>query len=218
MAQFKAYAKVEARCALDFACGAGRVSFEMSVFFGRVIGADFTARHLIPAYALLERGTCTYSILDASSQQRVGRLAEASNYSWDDTRNRVTFFQSDPANLHSHMTNFSLIVCWNTLERALAPAAVPPHLLSRLEEGGLLVIGGQYEWIEGRSPVKEYWDATASSRVGIPEEEMYKLLGAESAVERVGDPIDVVVAFPASDRVINVKKVYFTTYRKKVTH
>ncbi|RNF04048.1 generic methyltransferase [Trypanosoma rangeli] len=218
IAQFKAYAKVEARCALDFACGAGRVSFEMSAFFGRVIGADFTARHLIPAYALLERGTCTYSTLDASSQKRVGRLAEASNYSWGDTRNRVTFLQSDPANLHSHMTNFSLIVCWNTLERALAPAAVPPHLLGRLEEGGLLVIGGQYEWIEGRSPVKEYWDATASSRVGIPEEEVYKLLGAESAVERVGDPIDVMVAFPASDRVVNVKKVYFTTYRKKVSH
>ncbi|KAF8276327.1 5-histidylcysteine sulfoxide synthase [Trypanosoma cruzi cruzi] len=215
MAQFKAHAGVEPKRALDFACGAGRVSFELSALFSQVVGSDFTARYLIPSYAMLERGKCTYSTLESSSLQRVAKVAEASNYSWDTNRKRVTFFQSDPTNLHSHMKDFSLIVCWNTLERSSAPAAIPLHMLSRLEEGGLLVIECQYEWVEGGPLARESRGETSLPRKGFAEEEIYNLLGAESAVERVGEPFEVVVAFPESDSVVKLKKIHLATYLKK---
>ncbi|KEG14416.1 generic methyltransferase [Trypanosoma grayi] len=215
MAQFTAHAKTEAKRALDFACGAGRISFELTALFDNVVGSDFTARRLIPAYAMRERGNCTYSTVDPSSNQRVTHTVEASDYSWHATRERATFFQADPTNLHAHMKDFSLILCWNALERSYKPADIPPHLLSRLENGGLLIIGGGCVWSESGTPVKERFCGESARKEGLSEEEVYKLLGGEATVERVGEPIDVVVAFPEMHHAAKLKKVRFFTYRKK---
>lgn len=145
---FKRHAKdVAPRRALDLYCGGGRVSFELTPHFESVIGSDFTARQLQTAFTMRERGIANYSIVNDFGE-REARVVEASQYAWANTRERAYFFQADPSNMHAHMTNFDLIVAWNLLERTYTPRAVPPHLISRLNSGGILVIAAHYQYDE----------------------------------------------------------------------
>ncbi|EPY18740.1 generic methyltransferase [Strigomonas culicis] len=139
---FHQFATVAPRRAMDIACGAGRVSFELSPHFERVIGVEYTARRLNPAFAISERGECNYSVPSDATGERTAYTVQSASFPWGPTRHRATFYQADPTNLHAHLDHFSLIVCWNCLERSYRPSGIPAHLLSRLEPGGILVIGG----------------------------------------------------------------------------
>ncbi|ORC90164.1 generic methyltransferase [Trypanosoma theileri] len=215
MKQFKTYAKTEPKRALDFACGAGRISFELTKLFDDVLGSDFTARRLMPAYAIKERGKCTYSVFDPSKHERVACEIQSSNYSWDNTRENARFFQADPTNLHAHMKDFSLILCWNTLEKSYNPTAIPPHLLGRLNKGGLLVIGSRFALSDLNTSEEKPKDEDSPQYEGLTEEELFNLLGAEVTVERVGEPLKVKVVFLELDGVAKLKSVQLVTYRKK---
>ncbi|EPY36412.1 methyltransferase [Angomonas deanei] len=150
---FSKFAKVEPKRAMDIACGAGRVSFELTSAFQEVIGVDYTARRLVPAFAIRERGDCAYSVPTRPKAERRAVTVQSADFPWGSTRERATFFQADPTNLHAHLKDFSLIVCWNCLERSYRPSAIPAHLMGRLEKGGIIVIGGDYNWDNIKSHV-----------------------------------------------------------------
>lgn len=202
---FEEHSKAKGRRVLELACGAGRVSFELTKKFDEVMGSDLTARRLIPAFSLRERGAASYSV-PTEGGARVARQVSAANYDWNATRERATFYQADPSNLHAHMTNFDLIIAWNCLERSYRPNYVPNHLLGRLNAGGLIVIGGHFEWDEGNAR-KETWIT------GDKHEALMALLGGPSVVEPVGDTI-IFTAFPSSEAVADVKKCSFYAFRK----
>jgi len=134
---------------LNLLCGAGLGTFLLAQHFQEAIGVDFTARVLQPAFAIRERGMADYSVGShpaegADSLQRTAVHFDASREAptWAATRERAFFYQSDPANLHSHLKEFSLIVMFDVLSQGTtyAPSEVPAHLLSRLLPGGLLVV------------------------------------------------------------------------------
>lgn len=65
---------------MDIACGAGRVSFELTQMFSRVIGVDYTARRLVPAFAIRERGQCQYSVAARYHSTREAKTISASEF------------------------------------------------------------------------------------------------------------------------------------------
>ncbi|CBH10211.1 hypothetical protein, conserved [Trypanosoma brucei gambiense DAL972] len=215
MNQFRCCARTGPKRALDFACGAGRIAFELTSMFDQVVGSDFSARLLIPAYAISERGSYTYSIVNSSTSRRVEQTFKSLGYPWDATRGRAVFFQADPTNLHSHMKDFSLILCWNTLDRSYNPTAVPSHMVDRLVVGGLIVFGLDGVTDEVNEGKREQGGEETPKQVVFSENEIYHLLGGENVVDRVGDPTQLTVAFPASDSTATFRKVRLSVYRKK---
>nr|CCC89865.1 conserved hypothetical protein [Trypanosoma congolense IL3000] len=215
MNQFRCHAKTDPKRALDFACGAGRISFELTSMFDQVVGSDFSARFLIPAYAVSERGIYGYSVLLTSTSEREKRTITSSGYRWNSTRERAVFFQADPTNLHSHMKDFSLVLCWNAFDRGCNPAAIVPHMLSRLVTGGLLIIGfetGECEIVTGQV---ERQCEMLSKQDTLREAEVFQLLGGEAAVDRIGGPFEISVAFPVSVSAAKLKRVHLCVYRRK---
>lgn len=206
-ALYSKHGTLPARRALDLACGAGRASFELTSTFEEVVGSDFTARRLIPAFSIREKGNTQYSVL--SSNGRVPKTVDASSFPWGATRERATFFQADPTNLHPHMTSFELIVAWNVLERSYKPTAVPLHLLSRLQRGGILLIGGHFDFARSTAPKEQHLQGTADELLG--------LLGGSTLVEALdnGAAHEVYAAYPVSTTSASLKSVRFFAFRKK---
>eukprot|EP00796_Vickermania_ingenoplastis_P000837 gene837-475_t len=222
---FRSFGKVApggARRAMDLFCGAGRVSYELSAEFEEVVGVDFSARRLIPAFALKERGECEYLTDRGQAGKEAGHTVSAEGFAWGSgaQRERVTFFQSDPVNLHAHLSRFSLIVCWNCLEQSYQPSAVPPHLLSRLEPGGVLLIGTDGHFQERAKTHQRpgyVADAlvVAETKKVPPHDTIFELLGGAKAVERVGSGITTIpVAFMESSTSATVREIHFAAYRK----
>lgn len=195
------------RRALDLACGAGRTSLELTSLFEEVVGSDFTARRLIPAFGIREKGNTNYTVL--TSNGRVAKTVDASTFSWSATRERATFFQADPTNLHPHMTNFDLIVAWNVFERSYRPSAIPAHLLARLQRGGVLLLGGHFDYSQSSTPKDEQLQGTL--------QEMQQLLGGATTVDVLnnGAAAEVYAAYPQSETTAALKTVRFFAFRKK---
>jgi len=129
--------------ALDLLCGAGRASYELSLTFKEVTGVDFSARTLQPAYSMKERGLAQYSVVtDEATGARKAVLSTADGHEWASRRNDVVFYQSDPANLHAHLSNYDLILAFNIQDQSTSydPSVVPRHLISRLNAGGILFV------------------------------------------------------------------------------
>ncbi|CUG90323.1 Hypothetical protein, putative, partial [Bodo saltans] len=139
---------------------------------------------------------------------RVARAVDASAFPWNGTRERAYFYQADPANMHGHMSNFDLIVAWNVLERSYRPTAIPAHLLSRLNRGGMLIIGGHFEFNETLS-ARETWIT------GNKQDALVALLGGAAAVEVVGEPIVLHAAYPESETNAKLKKLVLIAVVKK---
>jgi len=128
--------------AMDVFCGGGRCSFELTTTFDEVIGIDFSARTLQAPFAMRERGLAAYSVVvDAASGKREAVVAEGKDFDFGapERREKAFFYQSDPANLHAHLKNFSLIVAFNLLEASTSydPATIAAHVFGRLNAGGM---------------------------------------------------------------------------------
>lgn len=219
---FKEHSLVPPTRAMDIACGAGRISFELTQTFQNVIGVEYTARRLMPAFAIRERGSCNYSMEILKTGERVLTTVKGDDYAWGPTRERATFFQADPTNLHAHLSDFSLIVCWNCLERSYCPSAIPAHLLSRLVKGGLLVIGGDFNWDNIKKTAEDadklgntYLSDSLVVAEGNRHENIFQLLGGTDVVERVGAPVTIPLAFPQNDEQGVIRQLQFMAYRKK---
>lgn len=153
---FKEHAKGrEPARAMDLLCGAGRASYEIAMSFKEVIGVDFSARMLQPAYAMRERGMATYSVVtDVATGARRGETVMAEGRPWAGRREDVMFYQSDPANLHAHLTNFDLVLAFNIMDQNTSynPRAVPAHLLTRINAGGIIVVAEPTQKVNANAP------------------------------------------------------------------
>ncbi|CAG9577830.1 conserved hypothetical protein [Leishmania major strain Friedlin] len=219
---FAEHATVPAERAMDIACGGGRVAFELTTFFQQVLGVDYTARRLMPCFALRERGECQYSVPNSANGERTAHTVKSENFQWEPTLKRATFFQSDPTNLHAHLSDLSLVVCWNCLERSYQPSAIPAHLLSRVAKGGLLVIGGDYNWDNIKKNAEDadkqdntYLTDPLITFKGNYQTEIFHLLGGSDAVEQVGEVVSIPVAFPKTEDTADIRVMELATYRKK---
>lgn len=216
-ASFEAFGKVPPHRMMDLLCGAGRVSYELSSTFKEVIGVDFSARRLIPAFSLRERGECEYLTHHGIPGKEEVHKVRSEEFPWHSSREKVTFFQSDPVNLHKHLENFSMIVCWNCLENSYQPSGVPGHLFTRLLSGGLLVLGIAKEF-------REHWNCIAGENFNDPlmggqgkkalHDVLFDLLGGVKVVERLGTSKVFRVPFWDSGKGTQTREVEFCVYRK----
>ena len=201
--------------ALDLYCGAGRVSFELTSSFQEVVGSDFTARKLMPAFAMRERGDTGYFArtvpnADAPTQRTT---VEAKAFSWASTYERATFFQADPSNMHAHMTNFDLIVAFNVLENTHSPYLVPRHLLSRLNVGGILVVASSFAWSEvcNVDPALSPLYAPDADHMQV----IRTMLTADGAAQEVPvDATEVTAIYPDSLSTGTVRTVKIAAFKK----
>eukprot|EP00758_Cryptobia_borreli_P004376 Tbor_TRINITY_DN4340_c0_g1::TRINITY_DN4340_c0_g1_i1::g.7774::m.7774 len=203
--------------ALDLYCGAGRVTFELTTMFKEVIGSDFTARKLVPSYAIRERGETYYNVPVGS--EAGGELTRftvnRSGYPWAKTYERALFFQSDPSNLHAHMTNFDLIIAFNVLENHYQPEAIPAHLVGRLNPGGILIVASTFDWQHIKKKYTQYKESILPPllRRGADHVlEIEKLIG--SHVSRIMEPRKYLALYPDSTTSGKVQTLIVTAYRK----
>ncbi|KAG5497292.1 hypothetical protein JIQ42_03776 [Leishmania sp. Namibia] len=219
---FVEHATVPPVRAMDIACGGGRVAFELTRTFEQVLGVDYTARCLMPAFAIRESGDCQYSVENSANGERTARTVKSANFPWGPTRERATFFQADPTNLHAHLSNLSLVVCWNCLKRSYRPSAVPAHLLSRIEKGGLLIIGGDYTWDNIKKNAEDadkkddtYFTDPLITSKGDLQKEIFNLLGGSETVEQVGEVVSIPVVFAKTEDTADVRVMQLAAYRKR---
>ncbi len=213
---FEKFATAKPLRALELACGAGRLSFELTPHFAEVIGSDSSARKLIPAFSIRERGAASYTVVEESGK-RAPRAVVAGDYpAWKDTRERAVFYQADPANLHAHMTHFDLIVAWNAvLETSYRPSAIPALLLSRLNKGGIIIFASTYAWSEGSAERSAWLTNTSDTDRTTPKEALLAALGGSDAVEAVGDAVNLHALYPETERTARYGCFQVLSYRKK---
>lgn len=217
MKAFEEFGKVPANRAMDLFCGAGRVSFELTALFKEVRGVDFSARRLIPAFSLRERGECEYLTDRGIPEKEEAHLIKSERFGWHGQRDKATFFQSDPVNLHKHLDNFSMIVGWNCLEESYQPSAVPPHLLSRILPGGLLVLGSDNQFrARGRKKSGSYAKDSLVTNEGVKplQDTLFELLGGDKVVERVGSTETIHVASRKAGEETHAREIQFSIFRK----
>lgn len=213
---FEKFATVKPTRALELACGAGRLSFELTPHFAEVIGSDFSARKLIPAFAMRERGQASYSVIEESGKRAPRAVVAGDFAAWKNTRERAFFYQADPANLHAHMANFDLIVAWNNvLESSYRPTSIPAMLLSRLNRGGVVIFASTYGWSEAVADRSAWLTNTSDDDTTTPKEALLAALGGSEAVEPVGDAVDLHALYPMTDRTARYGCFQVLSFRKK---
>ncbi|HEY1057779.1 MAG TPA: putative 4-mercaptohistidine N1-methyltransferase [Limnobacter sp.] len=141
--------------AMDLGCATGRSSFELAKVFNTVIGIDFSAMLIQVGTRLLETGSVRYTMPDEGElvsyhERRLDDLGLA------DAAKRVEFWQGDACNLKGHFTGFDLILAANLIDRLYSPRRFLDDVASRLNPGGLLVLGSPYTWMEDYTPRAEW--------------------------------------------------------------
>ncbi len=133
--------------ALDLGCATGRSVFEMAKVFDKVVGIDFSTLLIQVGIRLTETGAIRYTLPDEGElvtyhERRLDNLGLA------ETASRVEFWQGDACNLKDVFTGFDLILAANLIDRLYSPRRFLEDVSSRLNPGGLLVLGSPYTWLE----------------------------------------------------------------------
>jgi len=135
------------RSALDLGCATGRTSFELTKYFDKVTGLDFSARFIRIGTQLKESGKQNYIRTEEgrlSSYQEI----KLSDYGLDTYSNRVDFYQADACNLKSLYTSYDLVFAGNLIDRLYDPLKFLQNIHTRINVDGLLVITSPYTWLE----------------------------------------------------------------------
>ena len=198
--------------ALDLYCGAGRVTYELTDTFKQCVGSDFTARKLIAAFAMKEKGNTAYYVPNRPRAANEKTDVLAADFAWAATRDNAVFFQADPSNLHAHMSNFDLIVAFNALENTHSPHVVPAHLMGRLNAGGVLIIASTYDWQPNCAPERTHIPLFDSAN--CPSEVIAGLV-AEAGGVKVAEPFTITGMYPTSATSGTVQPITVSTFVKK---
>ncbi|KUJ72993.1 5-histidylcysteine sulfoxide synthase [Thiomicrospira sp. WB1] len=176
---------------LEVGCSVGRGSFELAQVFADVTGLDFSARFIQKAIEMQTRGHLLYTL------PKEGEIVEfkeqvLEDFGLESTAKRCEFLQQDAANLKPIFTGYDLVVAMNLIDRMYEPAKFLTEIGSRMNAGGLLMIGSPYTWQETFTE-KMHWlggykDPESGENVTTLEG-LHALLASE--FEPVGTPRDL---------------------------
>lgn len=140
--------------ALDIGCAVGRASFELTRYFDRVVGLDYSARFIRIAEALMADGELGYQLPTEGdlTENRWIRLRDLGL----ETPEGLSFWQQDACNLKPHFTGYDLVLAANLIDRLYDPKKFLREIADRISEGGLLIIASPYTWLEDFTP-REKW-------------------------------------------------------------
>ena len=141
--------------ALDIGCAIGRSTFELARGFDEVIGVNFSALFIQEAQKLKEDGILRYTMPTEGELDNYHEV-KLSDFDLEEERNKVSFWQADACNLKPIYKDFDLIFGGNLLDRLYDPKKFLDDMVSRINEGGLLILTSPYTWQEESTP-KEKW-------------------------------------------------------------
>lgn len=142
--------------ALDLGCATGRASFELSRYFAKVTGMDYSARFIDVAQQLTSGEDFRYML------PTEGELVEYHQIRLKDiditpqqTAN-LRFVQGDACNLKLNQDKYDLIFASNLIDRLREPKRFLESITHLLNSGGVLLLSSPYTWLEEYTP-KENW-------------------------------------------------------------
>jgi 5-histidylcysteine sulfoxide synthase/putative 4-mercaptohistidine N1-methyltranferase len=174
---------------LDLGCATGRSTFEMARWADHVTGIDFSARFIGVGHEMREKGYIRYAIPDEGELVSYHEKS-LREFSLEETRDRVEFWQGDAHNLKERFTGYDLVLACNLIDRLSDPALFLERITGRINPGGLLVILSPYTWLEEFTPPDKWLGGKK-----VDGENVTTLAGLQAALEPVftpvGDPRDV---------------------------
>lgn len=138
--------------ALDVGCAVGRSTFELTRFFGHVLGVDFSHQFVQAAQELKDKGKRKYKLL---WEGRLTRDAEAVVDAEID-RSKAHFVQGDACDLPADMGAFDCVLAANLICRLPNPTKFLRDLARLVKPGGLVVITSPYTWMADYTPVEKW--------------------------------------------------------------
>lgn len=141
--------------AFDIGCAIGRSSFELARAFDEVIGVDFSARFIQEAETLKQNGVLRYAVPTEGELSDFHEVS-LSQFSLEETREKVSFWQADACNLKPIFKDFDLIFAGNLIDRLYDPKKFLDSLSDRMNNEGILILTSPYTWQEASTP-KEKW-------------------------------------------------------------
>jgi putative 4-mercaptohistidine N1-methyltranferase len=140
--------------ALDLGCAVGRSSFELTRFFDRVTGIDFSTSFIAAAQGLQRDRCATVRVPREGDAQDELRLDLPDGLHPE----RITFETGDACHLRSDLGIFNFVLMANLIDRLPEPAACLARLPELLAPGGWLVITSPYTWLEEYTPREKWLD------------------------------------------------------------
>ena len=142
--------------AADIGCRSGRSSFELSTLFQQVQGIDFSARYIMPGCQMRECAQTKWDV-PTIGELKTPAQASATDFDLEELVHKTSFWQSDPCNLHAHLTGYTtVLVNLNMMERLINPKHFLEHIHERMTEKSMLVIATTHDWNEVDCP-REQW-------------------------------------------------------------
>ncbi|MEW5832387.1 MAG: 5-histidylcysteine sulfoxide synthase [Campylobacterota bacterium] len=123
----------DAGSVLELGCKAGRLSLELSRYFGNVVGVDRSARFIAPGVELLREGSIRYRSGTSIREIALETLALPS------ATKKVEFYQADMRNLKPHLRGYACIIINAVYEPLADIEAIARSLLPRLTAGGAVI-------------------------------------------------------------------------------
>ena len=138
--------------ALDLGCAVGRSSFELSKYFGAVIGIDKSSAFIAAAESVRRDGGIDYKRLDEAPNFTRLR-AHRPNGS---VPGRIKFETGDALELRSGLGKFDFVLAANLIDRVPDPASLLKNFAALVAPGGRLVLTSPYTWLEDFTPSKNW--------------------------------------------------------------
>ncbi|BCD68492.1 5-histidylcysteine sulfoxide synthase [Nitratiruptor sp. YY09-18] len=141
--------------ALDIGCAVGRGTFELAKYFDEVWGLDFSARFIMVANELKEKGSFDYAI--AIEGERVEeKSVTLESFIAPNLAQCCHFYQADACNLRPLYTGYDLVMALNLIDRLYDPKKFLEDIKERINKSGVLMIASPYTWDEAYTP-KDAW-------------------------------------------------------------
>ncbi|OQY37967.1 MAG: putative 4-mercaptohistidine N1-methyltransferase [Candidatus Cloacimonetes bacterium 4572_65] len=141
--------------ALVVGCGTGRTVFELARDFDEVEGIDSSARVFRVAVAMKAKGNIHY-ILKSEGDNVTIKEKYLDSYKLSSTKERVSFFQADAANLKQMYKDYDLIIAEVMLNKTYDPKHFLEMIHDRINKDGILVVAHSPQWSEDIT-TKDNW-------------------------------------------------------------
>jgi 5-histidylcysteine sulfoxide synthase/putative 4-mercaptohistidine N1-methyltranferase len=150
--------------ALDIGCATGRLSFELTKYFNKVDGIDFSARFIQVGTALKEDSTLKYKSFSEGESYDTKSI-NIKDLGYESTKSKVEFYQGDACNLKAQFNAYDMIIGTNLIDRLYDPRLFLNDIEHRLNKDGILILTSPYTWLEEYTK-KENWIGGYTNKEG----------------------------------------------------
>lgn len=128
---------------LDIGCSVGRVSFELTKTFDKIVGIDYSSMFINAANQLKENKSISY-------EKRIeGNIKEKKTFELQNIdTSKVEFYEGDACNLDKQHSGYDMIIAINLLDRLHTPIAFLDDIADRLNKDGIFIVASPFTWMQ----------------------------------------------------------------------